>query len=60
MLEFFDKISKIKETSVFFVSNHKLRECLDLLESHIKDREISISKELTKITKEFLEELVIK
>ena len=49
MLEFFDKISKIKETSVFFVSNHKLRECLDLLESHIKDREISISKELTKI-----------
>ena len=49
MLEFFDKISKIKETSVFFVSNHKLRECLDLLESHIKNREISISKELTKI-----------
>ncbi len=49
MLEFFGRISKIKETSVFFVSNHKLRECLDLLESHIKNRKISISKELTKI-----------
>tara|TARA_Y100000768_G_scaffold363666_1_gene323493 strand:- start:246 stop:1082 length:837 start_codon:yes stop_codon:yes gene_type:complete len=49
MAEFINNLKSTKKTSAFFVSSHKLLSCLDLLEAHIKDRTISISKELTKI-----------
>ena len=49
MVKFVKKIKNSNETSVFFVSSHKLKICLALLEKEIKDRLISLSKELTKI-----------
>ena len=42
-------INDIGKTIVFFVSTHKIRKCLEILENEVKDRLISISKELTKI-----------
>ncbi len=47
--DFIDKIKNINLTSVFFVSSHKLKNCLVSLENKLPDRSISISKELTKI-----------
>ncbi len=47
--KFINKLKNIDKTSIFFVSNHKLEELLDMLELEIKDRQISISKELTKM-----------
>ncbi len=49
MVEFIDKIKNNKATSVFFVSSHKVVKCIDLLDSKINTRLITVSKELTKI-----------
>ena len=46
---FIDAIKYSKGTSVFFVSNHKITKCIELLDSIIDGRLISVSKELTKI-----------
>ncbi len=49
MDEFINDIEKSDSTSIFFVSNHKIIKCLDLIESKISGRLISVSKELTKV-----------
>ena len=49
MGDFIDAVKNRKDTCVFFVSNHKITKCIDLLDSKIKGRLISVSKELTKI-----------
>tara|TARA_B100000674_G_scaffold85277_1_gene59167 strand:+ start:140 stop:979 length:840 start_codon:yes stop_codon:yes gene_type:complete len=48
-IEFIEKIRDSELTSVFFVSSHKLKLCLELIESKIENRKISISKEISKI-----------
>tara|TARA_B100001121_G_scaffold227408_1_gene200736 strand:+ start:3345 stop:4190 length:846 start_codon:yes stop_codon:yes gene_type:complete len=48
-LDFINQIKNLNKTSVFFVSNHKLKDCLILIETELNQRKISISKELTKI-----------
>ena len=47
-LDFIDQIKNLNKTSVFFVSSHKLKDCLILMETELNQRKISISKELTK------------
>ena len=47
--KFINQINNINKTSVFFVSNHKIKMCLEILENILKNRIISIAKELTKI-----------
>ena len=49
IVEFIKKITDIGRTSVSFVSNHKLKLFLEILETKLKDRAVSVSKELTKI-----------
>ena len=49
MGDFIDAVKNRKDTSVFFVSNHKITKCIELLDSKIDGRLISVSKELTKI-----------
>ncbi len=49
IISFLEMIGKKNETSVFFVSGHKLKICLKYLTEKIKDREISLVKEITKI-----------
>ena len=49
MGDFIDAVKNRKDTSVFFVSNHKITKCIELLDSKIDGRSISVSKELTKI-----------
>ena len=49
MVTFIQNIGKLDKTSVFFVSSHKIRNCVDIIELEMFDRMISISKELTKI-----------
>ena len=49
MVDFIDTINNSSNTSIFFVSNHKITKCIELLNSKIDGRLISVSKELTKI-----------
>ena len=49
MIEFIKSINEIGKTVVFFVSTHKIKKCLEILDKEIKNRLISVSKELTKI-----------
>ena len=49
MVDFVNTIRDYSKTSVFFVSSHKIKFCLDLLEAEIINRQISVSKELTKL-----------
>ncbi len=49
MVEFIKSINEIDKTVVFFVSTHKIKKCLEILDDQMKDRLISVSKELTKI-----------
>ena len=49
MEDFIDAVKNRKDTGVFFVSNHKITKCIELLDSKIDGRLISVSKELTKI-----------
>ena len=49
MNEFIKSINEIGKTIVFFVSTHKIKKCLEMLENDKRDRLISVSKELTKI-----------
>ena len=49
MQNFLYNIKKNDRTSIFFVSSHKLENCLELIEGVLSDNFISISKELTKI-----------
>ena len=49
MVEFIKSINEIGKTVVFFVSTHKIKKCLEILDNQMKDRLISVSKELTKI-----------
>ena len=46
---FINDVVDNKMTSVFFVSNNRLSLCLEVLQKKIKKRQISVSKELTKI-----------
>ena len=48
-IDYLNKIKENNQTSVFLVSNHRIRICIDLLEKELGERNISISKELTKI-----------
>ncbi len=49
MVDFVEIIKELNHTTVFFVSNHKIIECLKLLEEYMPERLISVSKELTKL-----------
>ena len=49
MSNFINKLRESQKTSIFFVSSHKIYDCLNLIEEEIGDRLISVSKELTKI-----------
>tara|TARA_Y100000768_G_C23957087_1_gene673386 strand:- start:401 stop:1318 length:918 start_codon:yes stop_codon:yes gene_type:complete len=49
MVEFVKNLKKINKTSVFLLSSHKVKQCLDLFEKELKDRSVAISKELTKL-----------
>ena len=49
MVEFVNKIKVMGKTTVSFISSHKLKLFLEVLEKKINDRAISVSKELTKI-----------
>ena len=49
MLNFIENLKEINKTSVFFVSSHKIEECLRILSVELKSRLLSISKELTKL-----------
>ena len=49
MVTFIQNIGKLDKTSVFFVSSHKIKNCIDIIGLEMGDRMISISKELTKI-----------
>ena len=46
---FIKSINEIDKTVVFFVSTHKIKRCLEVLNKEVKDRFVSVSKELTKI-----------
>ena len=48
-IEFIERIGDSELTSVFFVSNHKIKILLEYLHNELSDRQVSISKELTKI-----------
>ena len=48
MNDFIESIKNTQQTCVFFVSNHKIQECLEILSLKIKEREISVCKEITK------------
>ncbi len=47
--DFLDFLKKSFQTVVFFVSSNKIKNCLETLEKHINDRNISICKEITKL-----------
>ena len=47
--DLFKKIENAEQTSVFFVSNHNLIKLLEILNEVMPNRQISISKELTKL-----------
>ena len=47
--EVIKKVEKETKTSVFFVSNHKLINFLECVETFLPNRSISICKELTKV-----------
>ncbi len=49
ILVFIDKVEKCERTSVFFVSSHKIITFLEQMDLKMKNREISVAKELTKI-----------
>ncbi len=49
MNDYIKEFNKINQTIVFFVSKHKIKICLEMLQVHLKDRNISVAKELTKI-----------
>ncbi len=49
MLEFTKIIEANLQTCVFFVSSHKINFCLEIIDKLINDRQISVSKELTKL-----------
>ena len=55
---FINKIKNTEKTSVFFVSSHKIKNCLNILEKEIGNRKISVSKELTKINEKTFRGLV--
>jgi len=46
--QFIEKLEYEYQTSIFFVSNHRLMLCLETLKNKLKDRKISVCKELTK------------
>ncbi len=47
--DFIKEISETKQTTVFFVSSHKLMICLEIMNTMIDKRSISVSKEITKV-----------
>ncbi len=47
--DFIEKNIKFESTLVFFVSSHKVMECLDAIEKNNPHRIIGVSKELTKL-----------
>ena len=47
--KFINNLEDNDKTTVFFVSSHKLNECLKIIQSHLGDRFVSIFKELTKL-----------
>jgi len=49
MINFIDEIKNFELTTVFYVSSHKVKKCIELMETKIEDRLISVSKELTKL-----------
>ena len=46
---FIDSLSEEKQTSIFFVSSHKLMLCLNMLDKKLGNKNICVCKELTKI-----------
>ena len=47
--EFLNFLKKSFQTVVFFVSTNKIKNCLEALEKHISNRNISVCKEITKL-----------
>ena len=47
--DFIEKNMKSEKTIIFFVSSHKVLECLNAIEKNASDRIIAVSKELTKL-----------
>ncbi len=54
IMSFLKKIYSINVAVVFFVSSHKILNCIKLLEKKSIDRQISIVKEITKINESFV------
>ena len=52
IINFLKKIQSISVTVIFFVSSHKILNCIELLEKILINRQISIIKELTKINED--------
>ncbi len=59
MKEFINEIKTSETTTVFYVSSHKVKKCLEFIEGEIEDRLISIAKELTKINERVIRGTVI-
>jgi len=49
ILDFIKNIENEDLTSVFFVSTHRVKICIETISKYLADREISICKELTKL-----------
>ena len=59
MKEFINEIKTSETTTVFYVSSHKVKKCLEFIEEEMEDRLISIAKELTKINERVIRGTVI-
>tara|TARA_Y100000996_G_C22451879_1_gene614212 strand:+ start:116 stop:982 length:867 start_codon:yes stop_codon:yes gene_type:complete len=53
---FVEKIDSSNCTTIFFVSSHKIKDLLNIIESKLEKRSISIIKELTKINEKVFRE----
>ncbi len=59
MKEFINEIKTSETTTVFYVSSHKVKKCLEFIEEEMEDRLISIAKELTKMNERVIRGTVI-
>ncbi|MFH0927839.1 MAG: 16S rRNA (cytidine(1402)-2'-O)-methyltransferase [bacterium] len=52
--KFFEEVANTESTVVFYESVHRIKSCLELLVSKVRDREMLIARELTKLHEEVL------
>ncbi len=55
---FINEIKNHSKTIIFFLSSHKIKQCIEVLEKEINDRQICISKELTKLNEKVFRGLI--